>query len=302
MSLLEEIQSAAIDTSSDLGTLLRKCKILAARLGSQQLEDWLIWESTGYPEEIPVPEYRVWSLQVKGHFSGAYGSGLRDAPIPLGLLPKGVREGYNRYVCRLSIATIESTLKENKSGRIQVPTGDLSLTLGTNVYEDMNCLQCWAEFSTTSLVELLNTVRDRVLDFSLAVWKEHPNAGETNSNAPESPSSNKVTQIFNMTVHGGTANLVGTANNSSLAFNIISNDFESVCRALQNNGVSEQDIRELEKALAKDKLPQSPEQFGPKVSSWIARMMKKAAEGTWSIGIATAGNLLAKIISGYYDF
>ena len=301
MSLLEEIQGAAIDTSSDLGTLLRKCKILAARLGSQQLEDWLIWESTGYPEEVPVPGYRVWPLQVRGHFAGPYGSSLRNKTIPLGLLPKDVRKSYNEYGFRSSIAVIESIIEKDDRDVITVTTNDLSLTLGTNVYERMNCLECWAEFDTTNLVELLNAVRDRILDFSLAVGKEHPNAGETNPNAPESPSSDKITQIFNMTVHGGTANLVGTANHSSVAFNVVSNDFESVRRALQNNGVSEQDITKLKRALAADKPPQSSEQFGPKVSSWIARMMKKAAQGTWGVGIATAGNLLAKIISGYYD-
>ena len=299
MNLLEDIQNAAIDTSSDLGTLLRKCKILAARLGSQQLEDWLIWESTGYPEEVPVPGYRVWPLQVRGHFAGPYGSSLRNKTIPLGLLPKDVRKSYNEYEFRSSIAVIESILEKDDSGMITVTTNDLSLTLD-NLYERMKCLECWAEFDTTNLVELLNTVRERILDFSLAVGKEHPNAGETNSNASESPSSDKITQIFNTTVHGGIANLVGTANNSPVAFNIVSNDFESVRRALQNNGVSKQDITELKKALAADKSPQSPEQFGPKVSSWIAGMMKKAAEGTWGVGIATAGNLLAKIISEYY--
>ena len=299
MSLLEDIQNAAIDASNDLGTLLRKCKLLAARLGSQQLEDWLIWESNGYPEDVPVPGYRVWPLEVKGHFVGPYGYSLQHKTIPLGLLPKDVRKSYNKYEFRSSIAVIESILEKDDSGMISVNTNGLALPLD-DVYKYMNCLECWGEFSVTNLVELLNTVRHRVLDFSLAVWKEHPNAGEMNSNAPESPSSDKITQIFNMTVHGGTANLVGTANNSSVTFNVVSNDFESVRRALQNDGVSEQDITELKRALAADKPPQSPEQFGPKVSAWIARMMKKAAEGTWGIGIATAGNLLAKIISEYY--
>ncbi len=37
MTLLEDIQNAAIDAENDLGTLRRKCKLLAARLGSQHL-------------------------------------------------------------------------------------------------------------------------------------------------------------------------------------------------------------------------------------------------------------------------
>lgn len=68
MTLLEDIQNSAVDANSDLGTLLRKCKLLAARLGSQPLEDWLIWESNGYPDDVPVPDYRIWSLEVKGDF------------------------------------------------------------------------------------------------------------------------------------------------------------------------------------------------------------------------------------------
>ena len=301
MSLLEEIQNAAIDASNDLGVLLRKCKLLAARLGSQELEDWLIWESNGYPENVPVPGYRVWPLQVRGHFAGPYGSSLTNKTIPLGLLPKDVRKSYNEYKFRASIAVIESILERDDSGMITVTTNDLSLTLD-NVYKHLKCLECWAEFDTTNLVELLNTVRERILDFSLAVWKKHPNAGEINSNTQESLTSDKITQIFNMTVHGGTANLVGTANNSSVAFNVVSNDFESVRRVLQSKGVSEQDITELERALDADKPPQSPDQFGPKVSSWVAKMMEKASTGAWGIGIAAGGALLAKIISKFYDF
>ena len=303
MSLLEDIQHAAVDASGDLATLLRKCKVLAARLGNRQLENWLIWESNGYPEDVPVPKYRVWSLQVKGNFMGPFYQGLRNVPIPLALLRVNVRASYKEYECRPSIATVESTLKENEGGIIGVTTNDLSLTLGTNVFENMNCLECWAGFSTTHLVELLNTVRVRALDFSLAIWKENPNAGEANSNASGGGlSSDKITQIFNTTVYGGDANLVGTANDASVAFIVAPDDIESMRRALRQNGVFAEDVTELEKAIAREGKPQSSGQFGPKVSTWIAGMMKKASEGTWSVGIAAAGNILAKILSKFYGF
>lgn len=297
MDLIEDLLNTAVDAASDLGTLLRKCRILAARLGSQQLEDWLIWEANGYPKNVLVPGYRVWPLQVKGNFAGQYQS-ISDQPIPPVLLPKDVRKIYNKYEFRESIATIEYSLQQNETGIIYISTQDLALTLGTKVFKQMNCLSCWAEFSTSNLVELLNTVRNRLLEFLVAVQKEHPNAGKTNSNDPGFPSPDKVTQIFNMTVtHGGNVNLIGTANNSSVAFNTLSNNFESVRRVLKEKGVSEEDIAELENALADDKFHQSPGQFGPKVSSWIGNMLKKAADGTWNIGIGTAANLLSEILS-----
>jgi hypothetical protein len=66
MTLLEDIQSSAIDGKSDLATILRKCKLLAARLGSQPLEDWVLWESNGYPNGVTVPDYRIWPLWKPG--------------------------------------------------------------------------------------------------------------------------------------------------------------------------------------------------------------------------------------------
>ena len=300
MDIIEDLLNITVDASSDLGTLLRKSRILAARLSSQQLEDWLIWEANGYPKNVPVPEYRVWPLQVKGNFAGLYQSNISHQPIPPALLPEDAQKSYNNYEFRESIASVEYCLEHDKTGIIYVSTQDLALTLSTRVLRQMNCLECWAEFSTSNFVELLNTVRNRLLEFLVAVQKEHPNAGKTNSNAPGFPSPDKITQIFNMTVsHGGNVNLIGTANDSSVAFNIGLNDFESVRRVLQENGVSEEDIAELKNALNEDKPHETSGSFGPKVSSWIAHMTQKAADGTWNIGIAAAGNLLSDVLSKF---
>ena len=100
MTVLEEIQAAAVDGKTDLGTILRKCKLLASRLGSQPLEDWLLWESNGYPDDVPVPDYRKWPLQLKGYFAGYFGARITNAPIPWLSLPEKVRDQYEHYECR----------------------------------------------------------------------------------------------------------------------------------------------------------------------------------------------------------
>lgn len=300
MSLLEEIQTAAVEVNSDLGSLLRKCKVLAARLGSKPLEDWLLWESNGYPKGVEVPDYRIWSLRVKGHFSGPGGSGLKNAPIPLHLIPERARKFYERYECRQSVASIEALLKDLRGGVITVDTADLALLLGNKVYQYQNCVQSWAEFSPGNLIELLNAVRNRILDFTLAVWKEAPKAGESQTNVTSAIQPAKVTQIFNTTIYGGSANLVGTAHESTIAFNINTQDFASLSYVLRNQGVTEPDIKELEHAIQSDQVPKEAGKFGPKVSSWIATMIGKAANGSWNIAIGAAGNLLGEAIAKYY--
>lgn len=302
MLLLEDIQAAAVDAKSDLSTLLRKCKLLAARLDNKQLENWILLESNGYPPEVDVPDYRIWPLELKGHFCGPFGSGIRNAPIPLVCIPEKARTHYQRYQCRQSIASIEAILKQSEggSGTLQVSTGDLALALGGKVYLDQNCVQAWAEFSQGELVELLNAVRNRILDFAIALWKESPTAGEPASSSTRSLEPSKVTQIFNTTVYGGAANLVGTAHDSSITFDIVINDFASLARVLKEKGIADSDIKELQAAINSDPRPTEKERFGPKVSSWIAKMMKKAADGGWDIGISVAGTLLAQAIAKYY--
>jgi hypothetical protein len=304
VTILEEIQNSAVDSKSDLATLLRKCKVLAARLGSQPLEDWLVWESNGYPRDAPVPDYRIWSLEVFGHFSGPFGSAIRNARIPIALLKfisEEAKQSYVRYQSRDSIAAIEAILSKTTKGKVAVSTGDLAVVIGMDLYQGHNCVQTWAEFSTQHLVELLNSVRNRILDFALALWKEAPNAGEAQKDSTSpSPEVNRVTQIFNTTVYGGAANLVGTASESSISFNIGTKDFSSLETFLIANLVSPADIAELKTALESDPPPTAPENFGPKVSAWMGRMIEKAAAGGWGIGIGAAGNLLSQAIAKYY--
>jgi len=300
MTLLEDIQKSAVDAKSDLGTLLRKCKLLAARLGSQPLEEWLIWESNGYPDDVPVPDYRVWPLEIRGHFAGAFGSELRNVTIPYACLPETAREHYENYQCRQSIATIEAILSKAVDGTVYLGTADLVVSLGQKVYQGMTCIHAKANFGTSALVELLNSVRNRILDFALAIWKEAPNAGEIGNGPTTNLESTRVTQIFNTIVYGGSANLVGTSNASTITFNIGTKDFPSLERILIENGVSRDDIAALQSAMDSEPAPLTKDKFGPRVSTWIAKMMGKAAEGSWNISLAAAGNLLAKAIAKYY--
>ena len=99
---------------------------------------------------------------------------------------------------------------------------------------------------------------------------------------------------------GGAVNLVGNATNSTVSFTVLPNDLASLEKVLRDNGVQDKDIEELRAAVTTDEQPQKAGIFGPCVSSWIANMTKKAADGSWTIGLQVAGNLLYQVISKYY--
>jgi hypothetical protein len=92
MSLLREIQAAACDPNVDVATLLRKCKILAVRLGNNDFKRWVDNELNGYAIADDLPEYRILHVESYGHFSGPFGQSLSNAPIPPSCLPEKLRD------------------------------------------------------------------------------------------------------------------------------------------------------------------------------------------------------------------
>ena len=306
VTILEDIQNAAVDGKTDLATILRKCKLLAVRLDSKPLEDWVIWESNGYPENVGVPTYRIWSLEVLGDFAGPFGSGIKNARIPIGLLTfisEKTKRSYECWECRQSIASIEETLSQSESDRLTVSTGALATVIGTKLYQDgiYNCIHTWGEFGRGHLTEVVNTVRNRILDFALAMEKEAPTAGERQDiSTTQTIEPAKVTQIFNTTVYGGAANVVGSANESPISFYIGTKDFSAMEQVLVEKGFTSADIAQLKEALDSDPTPTTPGKFGPKVATWMGGMVEKAAHGGWQIGAGAAGNLLAQLIKTYY--
>ena len=144
MTLLESVQQAAVD--ADAATVDRQCRLLAARLESRPLEDWLAWESEGYPASAEVPSYRVWPIEVRATFSGPFQSMAKNYLVPPVLLPKNVRDQYEHWVCRMSVASLQASLTESVGGQLYVSTGNLSLLLGENVLSGYNCIEARGSF------------------------------------------------------------------------------------------------------------------------------------------------------------
>lgn len=139
---------------------------------------------------------------------------------------------------------------------------------------------------------MLDAVRNRILDFALALGKIAPDAGEGQAQVEVQ----RVTQIFNMTIHGSVG-VVGTANNAIV--NVTTNDWAALAQFLATNGAAADDIDDLRDAVTEEPQPETG-RWGPRVSTWIGKMMGKAADGTWQVGPGAAGNLLAQAIAAYY--
>lgn len=231
MSLLSQIQNAAIDSSIGLPTLLRKCTLLASRLESEELKVWINCELSGYSNNDELPEYRKLKVNSKGHFSGAFGSGLRNADIPLSSVPEQLRESLGSHHLKESVAALEA-LAQSSSSNLQVPWNpDLVAYLGENIYQNMNCMQAWKVISTASIIAMVDTVRTRVLNFSLEIEAQNPSAGESALNSNPVPTE-KVHQIFNTYITGTVQNLTSGSSNVRQTANYIENDASEIFKKI----------------------------------------------------------------------
>lgn len=213
MSLLRQIQDAAINSSVDLPALLRKCKVLAARLGNDDFKRWIDNELSGYNNKDDLPEYRVLRVNSKGHFSGAFGSGLRNADIPLLCLPEDFRERLGHSYLMQPIAAMASLVEKSTSGTLEEPWDpDVVAHFGQKIYQHMVCMQAWKVIPASALVAALDTVRTRVLNFALEIEIQNPAAGEAMANEKPVPQET-VQHIFNTYITGDVQNLSSGSTN-----------------------------------------------------------------------------------------
>lgn len=299
MSLLRQIQDAAVSSEKPIGDLLRNCKILGTRLNSKELCQWVDSELNGYPSLDRLPDYRILKVQAAGYFSGSFGSGLKNAPIPVSCIPEEFREWARVANMTQPISAYEDLFrdKESASFKIQWPS-DLVLLVGEKIYEDMNCLSAWQVIPRGAVVGLLENVRSRILNFALEIEKTAPDAGEAAPGSKLIPQDH-VGQAFHTTIYGNVGNISSggeTVAQTAHVF-IAQGDLASLKAKLTEMGFGKDDVRELEAAIKKDS--KTGKDIGKALGAWMGKAFGKAGSGLLNVTVAAATELLPKLISQY---
>jgi hypothetical protein len=301
MSLLRDIQDAALDSRVHLPDLLRKCKVLAARLGNQDFKKWVDSELNGYGENESLPSYRSFRVESQGHFSGFMGSGLNSAPIPLSCLPERFRDMLFTHHSREPVSALADLVSKKESNSFRVPwPADLTAFVGQEIYENMNCLSAWQVIPRGGVVGILDTVRTRILNFVLEIESEAPDAGEAAPGVHPVPQE-RVNQVFHTQIYGNVGNVAagGEGFSQSNVSSVVQGDFNSLRTYLSSLGVDPVDLGELENATKKDHA--SPQKgMGQNTGQWLGKMIGKAASGTLKVGTTLATTLLTKALAQYW--
>lgn len=221
------IQESVVQDGSSLGPILLKLRLLAARLGSNDLEEWVKHESEGYPQDAVLPDYRIVGVTYKGTFSGPFGSGIKNAPIPPILIKTFANDSWNNYSVRESIAAVDELVKvSTKGGSLGINASNLILLLQGKIYKGYACNDISGDISVVSLSEISQAVRNRVLELTIEFEKSIPSAAHITfgTQGMDKDNASKAQQITQQIIYGNVGNAISGGSESTINVNIQSHN------------------------------------------------------------------------------
>jgi hypothetical protein len=304
MKLISDIINELIDSEKSVTSPLLKTKVLASRLKNEELLTWVNNELNGYDFNATVPEYR----KCDGNVSGTYLSGnwqFNDQPLPTTGLPHELEQVIRQMDFYQSVATLESLQSNNKSGTLEaVFPAELSALMERNIQKMGNpffqIIRARRYTSINVVTQILSVIRSKLLDFMLKLDEEFGNLTEIEEMKNK---NEQISTIMNQTIiNTGDGNVVNTGDNSKVKANISINkgDKAALKQKLSQNGIAPEDVDELINIIDTELPDNTTGVFGQPVQKWTQKMLGKAVDGSWQIGLGAAGNLLTELLKAYY--
>lgn len=305
MKLINDIINELIDTEKSITSPLLKTKVLASRLQNEVLLNWVSNELKGYDTISDLPDYRRYS----GNITGTYINGhlqYNDQPIPTVGLKSELEEMLRSMDFYQSISSLETLKGENKSGKLeQTFPAELTGLIQQNWRKMGNpylqLINCKKSISVNAVVEILAFVRNNLLDFMLKIDSEFGNITEIEELKTK---TKEIATIMNQTIinNSGDGNVVNTGNKAKISstITISKGNKEALSKHLQDIGLTKDDTDELVQVIDCEEPDYEKTTFGQKVNAWTQKMLGKALDGSWNVGVGAAGNLIAEAIKNYY--
>lgn len=241
-SLVAKFQKDVLDSTKSVTDVLRTAKVISAKLGLNDIEEWIAAELNGYADLESTPSYRRAGgiLQVQNPYRGwltVTGGSLPSMPF------------------RHSVSQIEEFSKQETISFEPEPNAPLS--------PPYSSLPQRVVFSGIVFKGMIEAVRERLLDWSLELEKRGI-AGEDMS-FDEREKEAAHSQIF----HIQNVGVLGNVSHS----NVNVYDFDSIHQELKQWNVPQSERNELENILdaLKSSQPEEKPSLIEKGKAWIVK-------------------------------
>ena len=296
MKLLNEIIDLSTNAETSLSVILRKLLVLSYELDNGRLTAWANAELDGYDNYEDLPDYRVITTGARGTFSGAFGAGIKNAPLPAVILDEAHRSWAIEARVGQNIAEIEATAARN-GGRRPWPA-NLVLLYQHSFYQGYALVEAWQDMPGPVFVGIADTVRNRALRFALELRRELGSAGDDLGAIPSAEVDQNVTNF----IYGGNYVIGGTSHRFSQASTqtITAGDQVGLAASLGALGFSGVEIGDLIKAIKADSADKDKPGIGKRAAAWLGTI--GTAIGTAGLSVATdtakleAGKLVAEYL------
>lgn len=308
MIYLEQIIEELVDSKSSLSGPLLKTKVLAHKLKSQELLNWINSELNGYQSDNVVPSYRIIGCNVTGSWINGQWKATNNN-LPIMHLEKEVQEALRTIPFSNGISSLESFITDNAKGIIYMPVppelGEYiaeTFRDAGNPFFTMTGIR--KEISVSGIQQILGYIRNKLMDFILKLDEEYGSIDSLDDLAKTDENINeKITIIMSQTINNsGDGNIINTGDkntfNSSITIN--KGDIEAFKQFLESYDIDKKEIDEISSIVKEEEPDKENKRFGQKTNDWIKKMIDKALNGTWQVGIGAAGTILAEAIKSYY--
>jgi hypothetical protein len=294
------------DTTSSLAGPLLKIKILASRIGSQELVEWINKEIQGY-DVGQVPEYRNAKTHVTCTIQQGYYTGDNQV-FPIMLLDQPWLDYFLKTPFDEGIEALEHLI--NNSGKSSVVSKvfgvDFDAIINAHISreksQNFRVSNIRKDVSISQIKNIVSNIRSQLLDLMLDLEKNFKDAQDE---AQEEIVANHVINQFMTQIHitsSGTGNTINTGdkNTISVTNNISKGDTSALKKAFRAQHIAEADIEDIASIVEVEPYDESSKAFGTKTREWVSKMINKSLDGSWQVGVGAAGTLLAEGLKAYY--
>jgi hypothetical protein len=309
VSKLTEIVDAATGDTVSISSLLRMVKVLAARMDTPPLIDWVDNELSGYPADAPLPGYRgPFPAEVVSEWSGPFQSTQRNVPLPSIAVPQGLRDsGAFETAFRQSVSELERIAKFDKqlgspwpADTVAQLNGEIKNGNATQIVPMHYLVSAYQQISPALVESVLDNVRTRVLGLALDVEKVAPQAGEPGF-ANVDPAGINSLVVLNIYGHGNAVALDSPG--AVQRAGVVAGDLGSLLKAVEALGLAAEDVADLEQAVRGDETdPETPEgRPGSRVRQFLGKVSLGGVKGAGQAAAGAVGNVVSALILTYYN-
>lgn len=297
MGFLESIQADLVDHDKSIASTLLKLRLLAAKLGSEELTEWIKYEAEGYPQDAKIPTYRVVPISFSGTFQGPFDR-VQDAPIPPLLIKKFAGESWVTSRIRESAAAVENMASQTDG--LHLDLSNLIVILRGKVYPDYNPVAIVGFISQTPLIEMSNAIRNRLLEITIEIAKKIPGA-EGVELTSITPAPEVATQTLLQTIYGNMTNIQSTGADANIQVTINKHDLESLKTGLLRSGLSEEESEVVAKLISEEEpSDQVNTGFNDGIRKWLADRIANGFDAAFKGGISALTKVVQEAAMQYW--